>query len=101
MESGGNRMMYPQLHIWRPTPHGIMSVILSAPMAVGGNLYNHTLATPIPVQHGDYLGIYQPQHKDSKYILYYQEYNGPINIYQSQDMHYPLVSAIIIGRYNV
>lgn len=99
---GRGRNLYPELQIWRkesPSSSYTIGLTDGTPTKLSKNLYKYTLTTPIPVQHGDYLGIYQSDTKKSKLILYYQEYNGPSN-YDSSGIidnqnNYPLVSATI------
>ena len=59
----------------------------------------YNLSSPISVQEGDFLGIYNYLPKDqADCLIYYQKYNGPINyspdLSETGDNNYPLVSVI-------
>ena len=58
----------------------------------------YNLSSPIPVQQGDFLGIYNFLPKDeADCLIYYQKYNGPINYFpnssETGNNHYPLLSV--------
>ena len=59
----------------------------------------YNLSIPVPVQKGDVLGIYHFQPiNEADSIIYYQEYSGPVNYYNSSRKTgynlYPLVSVV-------
>ena len=70
---------------------------------IDNNLFGYNLSSsPIQVEDGDFLTIFQPQRSKSNLILYQQEFNGPVN-YDSNyyiidnKNDYPLVS-ISVGK---
>ena len=70
---------------------------------IDNNLFGYNLSScPVQVEEGDFLTIFQPQRNKSNLILYYQEFNGPVNYDSSYSIitnknDYPLVS-ISVGK---
>ena len=67
------------------------------------NLFGYNLSSsPVQVEEGDFLTIFQPQRLTSNLILYYQQFNGPRNYDSNYSIitnknDYPLVS-ISVGK---
>ena len=70
---------------------------------IDNNLLGYNLSSsPIQVEEGDFLTIFQPQRNKSNLILYYQQFNGPENYNSKYSIitninDYPLVS-ISVGK---
>ena len=70
---------------------------------IDNNLFGYNLSSsPVQVEDGDFLTIFQPQRNKSNLILYQQELNGPVNYDSSYSIidnkyDYPLVS-ISVGK---
>ena len=70
---------------------------------IDNNLFGYNLSSsPIQVEEGDFLTIFQPHRYKSNLILYQQEFNGPVNYDSNYSIidnkyDYPLVS-ISVGK---
>ena len=70
---------------------------------IDNNLFGYNLSSsPVQVEEGDFLTIFQPQRNTSNLILYQQEFNGPVNYNSNYSIidnknDYPLVS-ISVGK---
>ena len=70
---------------------------------IDNNLFGYNLSSsPVQVEEGDFLTIFQPQRNKSNLILYQQEFNGPVNYNSNHSIidnknDYPLVS-ISVGK---
>ena len=70
---------------------------------IDNNLFGYNLSSsPVQVEEGDFLTIFQPQRNKSNLILYQQEFNGPVNYDTNYSIidnkyDYPLVS-ISVGK---
>ena len=70
---------------------------------IDNNLFGYNLSSsPVQVEEGDFLTIFQPQRNKSNLILYQQEFNGPVNYDSNYSIitnkyDYPLVS-ISVGK---
>ena len=70
---------------------------------IDNNLFGYNLSSsPVQVEEGDFLTIFQPQRNKSNLILYQQEFNGPENYDSNYSIidnknDYPLVS-ISVGK---
>ena len=70
---------------------------------IDNNLFGYNLSSsPVQVEEGDFLTIFQPQRNKSNLILYQQEFNGPVNYNSKYSIidnknDYPLVS-ISVGK---
>ena len=70
---------------------------------IDNNLFGYNLSSsPVQVEEGDFLTIFQPQRNKSNLILYQQEFNGPVNYNSNYSIinnknDYPLVS-ISVGK---
>ena len=71
----------PELQIWRNTGGSHYAKasfsILSSSTPDSNNIIEYNLNTPLELQEGDILGVYQP--RDSALVVYYQERDGPLN----------------------
>ena len=100
IKTGRNDVNEPNIQLWRSSVLDYTITISSQYYSISTNLYQYNLPTPVPVQNGDYLGIYQPS--NGHFIIYQQELNGPQN-YQSavslsDENNYPLIS-LVVGKY--
>ena len=97
----------PNIQLWRSSGNNTYQQVLdynitvsSQDYSISNNLYQYNLSTPVPVQNGDYLGIYQPS--NGHFIIYQQELNGPKNYWPHgtllNENNYPLIS-ISVGKY--
>ena len=81
-----------------------IEVLASEAVEISDNLFMINLTTPVPVEAGYYLALYQPNNPESSFLLYQQWHNGPKNYDHnlhliSEANNYPLVSFIIGKRY--
>ena len=94
----------PNIQLWRSLGNNNYQQVLdyhitvsSQDYSISTNLYQYNLSTPVPVQNGDYLGIYQPS--NGHFIIYQQELNGPKSnksaVSLSDENNYPLISLIV------
>ncbi len=78
----------PEVQIWRETATGsgvytkIHGTTLSVNEENTTEIYHYTI-TPIDVQPGDVLGMFEPD--NSRLELYYTNRHGPVNYYMSTD----------------
>ena len=107
IKTGRNDDNEPNIQLWRSFGNNNYQQVLdyyitesSQDYSISNNLYQYNLSTPVPVQNGDFLGIYQP--RNGHFIIYQQELNGPISyqsaISLSDENNYPLVS-LSVGKY--
>ena len=105
-----------ELQIWRNTGGTSYSKINSSPLSHStliGNVAEYSLSTPLEFQEGDILGLHQPNTQNSELVVYFQEFDGPGNIYEEgpnpsstitlssspDSYNYPLVTVeISIGK---
>ena len=94
----------PNIQLWRSLGNNNYQQVLdynitvsSQDYSISTNLYQYNLSTPVPVQNGDYLGIYQPS--NGHFMIYQQELNGPKSnksaVSLSDENNYPLISLIV------
>ena len=95
-----NDVNEPNIQLWRSSVLENEITISSQYYSISTKLYQYNLSTPVPVQNGDYLGIYQPS--NGHFIIYQQELNGPKNyesaVSLSDENNYPLIS-LVVGKY--
>ena len=97
----------PNIQLWRLSGNyqkvlDYAITVSSQYYSISTNLYQYNLSTPVPVQNGDFLGIYQPS--NGHFILYQQELNGPKN-YRPYGIlpinnNYPLI-LLSVGKCNI
>ena len=103
----------PEIHLWRTngtgyerTGQSMQSAYDNATQDVSTPYLRwYNLSSPISVQEGDFLGIYNYLPKDeADCLIYYQKYNGPINYFpnlsETGNNHYPLLSVVFSGKRN-
>ena len=107
IKTGRRDVNEPNIQLWRSLGNNNYQQVLDYTITISSqyysistNLYQYNLSIPVPVQNGDYLGIYQPS--NGHFIIYQQELNGPQN-YQSavslsDENNYPLIS-LVVGKY--
>ena len=99
----------PNIQLWRSLGNNNYQQVLdynitisSQYYSISTNLYQYNLSTPVPVQSGDFLSIYQPS--NGHFILYQQKLNGPKNYWPNGTLlnnnNYPLIS-LSVGKRNI
>ena len=87
----------PELQIWRNTGGTSYTKANYSPLPSSlpvNNVVEYTLSTPLEVQKGDILGVYQPKSKDSALVVYYQEGDGPVNYEEGKNS----LSTVTLGN---
>ena len=97
----------PEIHLWRTNGTGYERTGQPMQLAYDNATQDvstpylrwYNLSSPISVQKGDFLGIYNYLPKnEADCLIYYQKYNGPINYYpnssETGNNHYPLLSVV-------
>ncbi len=81
----GNNPNLPEVQVWRETSSGsglytkIHGMRLPVSSNVPSEIYEFTATSPMDVQPGDILGLFEPV--KSRLDLYYTDQYGPVNYY--------------------
>ena len=77
VRTGGGRVQYPEIQIWRNTGGNAYTRRASQKIRLNPGHFSpdgvlqYNLTTPISYQSGDVLGVYQPEQSDSVVRVYY------------------------------
>ena len=88
----------PELQIWQKiggasyTKAKSSSISNNIPTSGNYNIVKYAPNPPLEFQEGDILGVYQPYHRLSALVVYYQESDGPVNY---EEGSYPLNTATL------